>query len=133
MRLTPLVALAGVAIVAGCNSPDVSEPSPGDTYSSDVRTGLELMRDVPDAVAAAGEIDVVLPSGASRSAELVLERATGERWEWRFAVSSGSGPGEYGSASIWTAEEFVARNFALGQRSGVRQHGPPPDPNTHRR
>lgn len=118
MRLTPLAALAVVAIVAGCNSPDVSEPSPGDTYNSDVRTDPELMRAVPDTVAAGGEIDVLFPSGAGRTAGFVLERATDEGWQWRFAISSGSGPDEYGSATIWTAEEFVARNFAWDSGPG---------------
>lgn len=109
MRLTPVLPLVAALIVAGCNSPDdVSGPRPGDTYASDVRTDGTLMRAVPEAVTAGGQIEAVFPRGTTRGPGFVLERATEEGWGWWFAISSDTDAPDM--VSTFTAEEFVARN-----------------------
>jgi hypothetical protein len=109
MRLAPALPLVVALLLAGCASPDeVSGPRPGDTYATDVRTEPELMRAVPDAVAAGGEIEAVFPRGSTRGPGFVLERATDESWAWWFAISSD--PDAADMVNTFTAEEFVARN-----------------------
>jgi hypothetical protein len=87
MRLAPALTLVAALNVVGCASPDeVSGPRPGGTHATDVRTEPELMRAVPDAVAAGGETGAVFSSGSTRDPGFALERATDDGWAWWFAT-----------------------------------------------
>ena len=109
MRLAPALTLMAALTVTGCTSADeVSGPRPGDTYATDVRTEPELMRAVPDGVAAGGVIEAVFPRGSTRGPGFVLERATDDGWAWWFALSSDTDAPDL--VNTFTAEEFVARN-----------------------
>ena len=111
MRLAQVLSLVAALMLAGCaSSEEVSGPRPGETYAEDARTEPELMRAAPDTVVAGGEIEAVFPHGSTRGPGFVLERATDEGWAWWFAISSDT-EAAADKVYIFTAEEFVARNF----------------------
>jgi hypothetical protein len=118
-RLWCLVVTATV-LVAGCAGS--GGPRAGDGYVTDARTDSEKMQAVPDVISSGGQIDVVFPRGSARGPGFVLERETDTGWAWHYSISSETRTRN--TVTVWTAEEFVARNIVWNSGPGFDSTDP---------